>query len=122
MRVFVSLIILLSIALSATSQTKYSIQSTLVAVRANNPFLKTEGFNVNIAQSNVITSKLRPNPVLNNQSLQLINSKYYANGTEWNNGLNRQVWWQVTKPFQLPSLRKSKIEVANQNLLLFQQG
>jgi len=122
MRVFVTLIILSSIALSAKSQTKYSIQSTLVAVRANNPFLKTEGFNVNIARSNVITSKLRPNPVLNNQSLQLVNSKYYPSGTEWNNGLNRQVWWQLTKPFQLPSLRKSKIELANQNLLLFQQG
>ncbi|HEV8513853.1 MAG TPA: TolC family protein [Cyclobacteriaceae bacterium] len=122
MRVLFSLIILLSFTLSAKSQTKYSIQSTLIAVRANNPFLKTEGFNVNIAQSNVTTSKLRPNPILNNQSLQLIDSKYYQNGTEWNNRLNRQVWWQVTKPFQLPSLRKSKIEVADQNLLLFQQG
>ena len=119
MRVLFSLIILLSFTLSAKSQTKYSIQSTLIAVRANNPFLKTEGFNVNIAQSNITTSKLRPNPILNNQSLQLIDSKYYQNGTEWNNRLNRQVWWQVTKPFQLPSLRKSKIEVANQNLLLF---
>ncbi len=122
MRVFFSLIILLCLTLDAKSQTKYSIQTTLAAVRANSPFLKTEGFNVNMAQSNVTTSKLRPNPVLNNQSLQLVNSKYYSNGTEWNNRLNRQVWWQVTKPFQLPSLRKSKIEVANQNLLLFQQG
>jgi cobalt-zinc-cadmium efflux system outer membrane protein len=122
MRVFFSLVVLLSLALSAKSQTKYSIQGTLAAVRANNPFLKTEGFNVNIAQSNVTTSKLRPNPVLNNQTLQLVNSKYYANGTDWNNGLNRQIWWQVTKPFQLPSLRKSKIETANQNLILYQQG
>jgi len=122
MRVFVSLIAFLLFSLNALSQTKYSIQSTLAAVRANNPFLKTEGYNVNIAQSNVTTSKLRPNPVLNNQSLQLVNSKYYSSGTEWNNRLNRQVWWQVTKPFQLPSLRKSKIELANQNLLLFQQG
>ncbi len=122
MRVFVSLITLLFFVLDAKSQTKYSIQTTLSAVRANSPFLKTEGFNVNIAESNVTTSKLRPNPVLNNQSLQLVNSKYYSNGTDWNNRLNRQVWWQFTKPFQLPSLRKSKIEVANQNLLLFQQG
>jgi len=52
----------------------------------------------------------------------MANSKDYKPGTEWNNAVNRQVWWQVTKPFQLPSLRKSKIEVANQNLLLFQQG
>src|SRR5882762_2425283 len=122
MRVFVSLIAFLLLVLNAKSQTKYSIQSTLAAVRANNPFLKTEGYNVNIAQSNVTTSRLRPNPVLNNQSLQLVNSKNYAAGTEWNNRLNRQVWWQVTKPFQLPALRKSKIELANQNLQLFQQG
>ena len=122
MRVFFSLITLLFLVLDAKSQTKYSLQLTLAAVRANNPFLKTEGYNINIAQSNITTSKLRPNPVLNNQSLQLANSKYYSPGTEWNNHLNRQVWWQVTKPFQLPSLRKSKIEFANQNLQVFQQG
>ncbi len=37
MRVIFSLIILLAIALNANSQTKYSIQSTIAAVRANNP-------------------------------------------------------------------------------------
>ena len=122
MRVFFSLIILSIVAFNAKSQTKYSIQTTLVAVRANNPFLKTQSYNINIAQGDVITSKLRPNPALNNQTLQLANSKYFSSGTDWNNGLNRQVWWQLTRPFQLPSLRRSKIEVANQNLLLSQQG
>lgn len=122
MRVFFSLIILSIVAFNAKSQAKYSIQTTLVAVRANNPFLKTQSYNINIAQGDVITSKLRPNPALNNQTLQLANSKYFSSGTDWNNGLNRQVWWQLTRPFQLPSLRRSKIEVANQNLLLSQQG
>jgi cobalt-zinc-cadmium efflux system outer membrane protein len=110
-------------ALTANSQTIYSIQGALASARTNNPFLKTEGYNVNIAQSDVITSKLRPNPILNNQTLQLVNSSLSQRyGSEWHNGVNRQVWWQLTKPFQLPALRKSKIEFANQNLNLIQQG
>src|SRR5260221_13088103 len=116
MRVLSVLIGVSLFAISAKGQTVYSIQGALASARTNNPFLKTEGYNINIAQSNITTSKLRPNPILNNQSLQLANSKYYSPGTEWNNHLNRQVWWQVTKPFQLPSLKKSKIEFSNQNL------
>ena len=108
---------------TANSQTIYSIQGALASARTNNPFLKTEGYNINIAQSDVITSKLRPNPVLNNQTLQLVNSSLSPRyGSEWHNSINRQVWWQVTRPFQLPALRKSKIEFANQNLNLVQQG
>ncbi len=107
---------------AAQSQTSYSLQTALATARTNNPYLKTEGFNVNIAQSNVITSKIRPNPILNNQTLQLTNSSYYPKGSEWHNAINRQVWWQLTKPVQLPMLRKSKIAFASQNLNLFQQG
>ncbi len=108
--------------LSANSQTTYSIQGALASARTNNPFLKTEEYNINIAQSDVTTSKLRPNPILNNQTLLLANSKYYPQGTDIHNSINRQVWWQVTRPFQLPALRRSKIEFANQNLNLIQQG
>lgn len=122
MRVFLSLTFLAFLAWDANSQTKYSIQSTMAAVRASSLYLKTENFNINIAQGDVVTAKLRPNPVLNNQTLQLVGSNHYPNGTEWNNRLNRQVWWQLTKPFQLPPLRKHKIEYANQNLQLFQQN
>ena len=120
---FLSIIIgLCWFTISANSQTTYSIQGALASARTNNPFLKTEGYNINIAQSDVTTSKLRPNPILNNQTLLLANSKYYPQGTDVHNSINRQVWWQVTRPFQLPALRRSKIEFANQNLNLIQQG
>jgi len=104
----------LFLAVGAKAQTVFSIQGALASARTNNPFLKTEQFNINIAQSDIITAKLRPNPILNNQTLQLANSKYYPNGSEWSNAVNRQVWWQLTRPFQLPSLRRSKIEFASQ--------
>jgi cobalt-zinc-cadmium efflux system outer membrane protein len=104
------------------SQTSYSLQAALATAKVNNPYLKTEGFQINIARSNVTTAKLHPNPILNNQSLQMTNSAYFQKGSEWSSAYNRQVWWQLTKPFQLPSLRKSKIDFANQNLKLFEQG
>jgi len=119
---FLSILVASLGALTANSQTIYSIQGTLASARTNNPFLKTEGYNINIAESDVTTSRLRPNPILNNQTLQLVNSSYYPKGTEWHSANNRQVWWQLTKPIQLPALRQSKIEFATQRLDLIQQG
>ncbi|MEX6688739.1 TolC family protein [Danxiaibacter flavus] len=100
------------------AQTSYSLQKALQTARENNPTLKSAELNINIAQSDVITAKLRPNPVLNNQSLQLVNSSKFPADTKWYNGENRQIWWQLTKPFQLPPVRKNKIEVANQSVKL----
>lgn len=120
---FGAVALLCSVFAQSFGQTSYSLQAALVAARTNNPYLKTEGFNINIAQSNVITSKIRPNPILNNQTLQLTDlGRTTRPGSDWNNAVNRQVWWQLTKPVQLPVLRKSKIDFANQNLNLFQQG
>lgn len=122
MRVLSVLIAVSWFAFNANSQTVYSIQGALTSARTNNPFLKTEGYNINIAQSDITTAKLRPNPILNNQTLLLTNSKYYPSGTDVHNAVNRQVWWQLTRPFQLPALRRSRIEFASQNLNLVQQG
>ena len=79
----------------------YSIQSAVITAKSNSPLLKAEGYNINLAQSNLTTARLHTNPALNNQSLQLMNSKYYPAGTEFSNPLNRQVWRQLTKPFIL---------------------
>ncbi|HTH56290.1 MAG TPA: TolC family protein [Cyclobacteriaceae bacterium] len=112
----------LFLAVGVRAQTVFSIQGALASARNNNPFLKTEHFNINVAQSDIITAKLRPNPSLNNQTLQLANSKYYPSGSEWHNAVNRQVWWQLTRPFQLPSLRRSKIDFATRASNLALQG
>jgi hypothetical protein len=37
------------VSFDSGSQTIYSIQGALASARTNNPFLKTEGFNINIA-------------------------------------------------------------------------
>lgn len=103
---------------SITGQTIYNLQRALQTARTNNPILKAQYFNVGIAESDIVTARLRPNPILNNQSLQLVKPSYYPPNTQWSDGKNRQVWWQLTKQFQLPAQRKSKIDFAEKNVVL----
>ena len=116
-QLFLSLTILINSCIGF-SQNNFSLQKTLQTARENNPVLKTEILNIGIIQSDLITAKLRPNPKLNNQSLQLMNTNLYPANTNWSSAKNRQVWWQVTKVFQLPSQLHYKIDVANQRISL----
>jgi cobalt-zinc-cadmium efflux system outer membrane protein len=77
--------------------------------------LKTEHFNIAIAETEIVTAGLRPNLNLSNESLQLLNASEFAMNSPWHNNQNRQVFWQVSKPFQIAGQRKNKIEVADKN-------
>lgn len=115
-------IFLLGSGFTLFSQNLFNLQKALQTAKANNPILKTEHYNINIAEANIITAKLSPNPILNNQSLQLMQPSFFPANTTWANGKNRQVWWQLTKPFQMPALRKNKIDFAKQNVTLSQKN
>jgi cobalt-zinc-cadmium efflux system outer membrane protein len=98
------------------SQKVVNLKVAVQIAKENNPTLKSEKYNILITRSDSITAHLRPNPVLNNQSLQLANSQYFSADTKWADGQNRQVWWQLTKPLQWPNQRKYKIETAILNI------
>jgi outer membrane protein, heavy metal efflux system len=115
------LIILLMGTVSVRAQTTYNLQQALQTAKSNNPILKREQFNADISQSDITTAQLRPNVILNNQSLQLVQTSKFPENTGWFNGANRQIWWQVTKPFQLPVQRENKINFAQQNVRLTQK-
>lgn len=100
------------------AQKYYSLQEALQTAKSNNPALKTRQFDIGIAQSDITTARLRPNPILNNQSLQLVQPSRFPEHSAWYNGANRQVWWQLTKPFHLPVQRRNKINFAEQNVRL----
>ncbi|MHA4740153.1 TolC family protein [Dyadobacter sp. MSC1_007] len=100
------------------AQKAYTLQEALQAAKSNNPVLKTRQFDIGISQSDITTAQLRPNPILNNQSLQLVQPSRFPEHSSWYNGTNRQVWWQLTKPFQLPVQRRNKINFAEQNVRL----
>lgn len=116
----VALITLLGMApfMTMSAQTQMTLREALHMVKANNPFLKPERLNTGIAQADVVTAGLRPNLSLNNQTLQLIRDRDFATGTQFSNPHNRQVWWQLTKQFQLANQRKYKQEVAGQNVMV----
>ncbi|QRR00392.1 TolC family protein [Dyadobacter sandarakinus] len=118
-KVFKPVILLLLLhAAGAGAQTRYTLQQALQAAKTGNPVLKREQYNLSVSQADITTASLRPNPVLNNQSLQLVQPSRFPEHTSWYDGVNRQVWWQVTKPFQLPVQRRNKIGLAEQNARL----
>src|SRR6266850_1048598 len=115
-------LILLGLSTVSFSQSTLSLKQAVQTAKANNLFLRTAHFNIGIAETDITSARLRPNLVLNNQSLQLVNSNYFAKGSEQFNPINRQVWWQITKPIRLPQQRRYRIELAQQNTLLEQNN
>ena len=114
-------IILRSSILPIFAQNPYNLQHALRTAKENNPILKTQQFNRVVAEADIITAQLRPNPKLNNQTLFLGKPSIFPTNTDWFNPQNRQVWWQLTKIIQTPALRKSKIEYFQQNGILSQK-
>lgn len=118
----VILISLLVFSFVTHGQTIYTLPAAITSAKNISPILKAASYNINMAEGSLITAQLHTNPVLNNQTLQMTNSKYFSKGTEFSNPLNRQVWWQLTKPFVLPGQRRNRIDIAQQNIGLNQQG
>ncbi len=104
------------------AQQSLTLKQSLNIAKSENPVLKTAYYNIDIAQTDVVSAKLRPNLTLNNQTLQLVNSRYFAEGTHFYSSHNRQVWWQLTKQFRLPSQRKSGIELSEQGVKVEQKN
>lgn len=119
---FIFLLFSLGLCFHIQAQENCTLQKALQTARSNNPFLKTEQLNVKIAESDIVTAKLRPNPSLNNQTLQLMQSSGFHENTQWHDKQNRQVWWQLTKPFQIAGQRKNKIELAGKNVLFAEKN
>ncbi len=108
--------------LCVSAQNSFSLPQALQKAKENNPVLKTQLYNIQIVQTDIVSAKLRPNPVLNNQSLQLLQANKFAENTSWYRNDNRQVWWQLTRKFHLPAQRRSKILFAEQNAQLEQKN
>lgn len=116
LKIFFAVALYVGLYSSAKAQSNYTLQQALQTAKNNSPILKTEQLNIGIAQTDIITAKLRPNPILNNQTLQLMQPSQFPANSHWYNGQNQQVWWQLTKPFQIAGQRKYKIDVANKNV------
>lgn len=94
------------------AQKQLSLKECIRLTEQNNLELQVESKNIQINASEILSAKLRPNFILNYQTLQLLNQSQFAPGTNWYNFQNRQDWWQLTRIFQIPGQRKNKILVA----------
>ncbi len=110
-----SLIVALMLSSQIKAQEHYSLQKALQTAQENNLFLKTEQLSIDIAEAEIISAKIRPNFVLNNETLQLMKSSEFEPNTSWHNPQNREAMWQLSKPFQIAGQRKNKIEMADNN-------
>lgn len=115
----------MSTLLTASAQTTLTLRQTLQQVRENSPALRVERLNINAAQADQTTANLRPNPVLNNQTLfQLAQPTGVAAplpGAEGVGVLNRQrrqFWLQATKEFDIHNKRtyRNRFAEASTNL------
>jgi outer membrane protein, heavy metal efflux system len=98
-------------------QNNLTLHQALNIARNNHPQLNVQRLNIHVAQADLLTASLKYNPILNNQTLQLLNSREFSENSNWYFGQNRQVWWQLTKPFQIAGQRKNKIDLADKNVV-----
>lgn len=119
-----SLFIAVSVALGQplNAQTAFTLEQVLKTAKRNNSNLKSEYLNVAIAESDILSAKLRPNLVLSNETIQVARSSEFTDGTTWSNPENREVLWQVSKEFQIMGQRQNKIDVARKTVELSQKA
>lgn len=112
-----SALLLFCVFLSALSfaQQKYSLQDALRTAQQNNPTLQAERLNIDIAYTEVLSAKIRPNITFTNETIQVMDAAEYAENTSWSNAKNREEFWELSKPLQIAGQRKYKIHHAEKN-------
>jgi cobalt-zinc-cadmium efflux system outer membrane protein len=102
----------------AQEQKTHSLKEALQTARNNNPVLQSERLNIDMAKSDVISAKIRPNLTLNHETVQMTNSADFENSAGWYRGGNREELWEISKPLQIAGQRKHKIDYAYKSLEL----
>lgn len=115
----IKIVLLLSLVVGkGYAQNVISLTQALKTATEQNPYMKVGALEVDASRADIVTAKLRPNPILNNQSLQALRPSQLANNPKLLTGESMQTWWQLTKEFQLSGQRKNRIDYANQNVKL----
>lgn len=106
----------LSFCFTATAQSNFTLQQALQTARANNPVLKTEQFNIGVAQTDVTTAKLFINPTFNFNYMNVAAKSYADPNSNLYSAINNQYAFQFGKSFQVAGQRRYSIETANKNV------
>ncbi|GAB3985234.1 hypothetical protein GCM10028807_00030 [Spirosoma daeguense] len=118
LRIIIYCLLLAGILSKSAAQTTLTLRQTLQQVRTNSPVLRVERLNINTAQADQVTANLRPNPVLNNQTLIQLTPTPGAEGIGTLNRQRRQFWLQATKEFDIYNKRTYRNRFAEANTAL----
>ncbi|MDX2191224.1 MAG: TolC family protein [Bacteroidota bacterium] len=116
MRNILFTITLLVIALHLKGQVLITLQESINRSKTNNPFLRTQRYESEIAKSDITSAKLRLNPDFQAQIYMIPQSQYWANNTGILHPDNTQTWYQIGMPFRLKPIRKLATDFATKNL------
>ncbi|UHG92112.1 TolC family protein [Spirosoma oryzicola] len=106
------------LSVAASAQTPLTLRQALQQVRTNSPALRVERLNINAAQADQVTANLRPNPVLNNQTLIQLTPTPGAEAVGPFSRQRRQFWLQATKEFDIHNKRLYRSRFAEANTAL----
>ena len=117
-KILIYLLYICAFAGTSLAQTTLTLRQTLQQVRENSPALRVERLNINAAQADQTTANLRPNPVLNNQTMFQLTPTPGAESTGLLNRQRRQFWLQATKEFDIYNKRtyRNRFAEASTNL------
>ena len=106
--------------LPASAQVTLNLRQTLQQVRTNSPALRVERLNINVAQADQVTANLRPNPLLNNQTLFQLTPTPGSEAVGLLSRQRRQFWIQATKEFDIYNKRtyRNRAAEANTNMAI----
>lgn len=111
------LLLLILTTSAGSSQESYDLRKALQTARAENPELKTVKYRIRFAETEITAAETRSNPHFTNESIQLIKRSEFAENTGWYRGQNREVFYQIAKPFRVAGQRTYAIEAARENVV-----
>lgn len=112
MNKYFAFLVLMLLTFSTCGQVSFTFKDALLKASTNNPELKIEAIRIGYADAELVTAKLRPNLMFNNQFLELMEN--VSNPKQPFVYANRQVWYQLTKPMMLGNQRQKRIGMALQ--------
>lgn len=115
------IILILSASYMSPGQVKieyFTLKEALETAKDNNPVLKTGYYNIDIARTDVISAKLRPNFTFGSEIVNIGRYSGLEPGTRWLNPHNREALFQLGKSFNVAGQRHNKIELADINVSL----
>ncbi len=100
------------------AQVSLSLQDALSLAVKNNPYFKTEKYNIEMAKTTITTAGLHQNPSVSISSAMIPSSKFDAPESGFFSPENRQLSFQISKVFQVGGQLKYKVEAAKSDLTI----